>query len=108
MSVNLDNPNNRFIYAEEDIKTSEIIAKVPRHLTLTPSTILKSEIGKFFDDKTKSKLNSFEHDIIIVFLLHEVHKGQNSEFSFFFNFFPKDYSNFPVFYKKRKVKKPSF
>ncbi len=103
MSINLDNPNNRFICAEEDIKTSEIIAKVPRHLTISPSTILKSEIGKFFNDATKSKLNSFEQDIITVFLLHEMHKGHSSEFSFFFNFFPKDYSNFPVLYKEGGV-----
>ena len=103
MSVNLDDPNNRFIVAEEDIKTSEVIAKVPRQLTLSPSTILQTEIGKFFDNTTRNKLNSFEQDIITVFLLHEVHKGHSSEFSFLFNFFPKDYSNFPVFYQKGGV-----
>lgn len=103
MSVNIENPNNRYIYAEEDIKNCDIIAKIPRHLTISPSTVLQTEIGKFFNNETKKRLASFEQDVIVVFLLHEIYKDQESEFSALFNFLPKDYSNFPVMYKDGDV-----
>ena len=100
MTINLDDPNNRYILAADDIKTSDIVAKIPRHLTLIPAEIEKTELGKFFDDNTKKKLNSYEHNIVTVFLLHEIFKDKESKFYPYFNFLPKSYDSFPIFYKQ--------
>lgn len=105
VAINTDDPDNRFIYATEDIKNSDVILKIPRSLMITPACIEKTEIGKFFiESKAKEKLDNYDYCIISTFLLSEMPKGKDSNFYFYFNFLPKHYTNFPVFYKETEEK----
>lgn len=53
VSINVENPNNRFVFAKEDIKNAEVLIKIPRSLTITPARVEKTEIGKYFDSNAK-------------------------------------------------------
>ena len=94
----------RCILASENIKINEILIRVPDDLLISLDVAQNSEIGKYFDDTLKKKLNSPHHCLLTAYLLQEEKKGNNSKWSFYFPFLPSSYSSFPIFYTEDEMK----
>ena len=94
----------RCILASENIKINEILIRVPDDLLISLDVAQNSEIGKYFDDTLKKKLNSPHHCLLTAYLLQEEKKGNNSKWSFYFPFLPSSYSSFPIFYTDDEMK----
>ena len=94
----------RCILASEDIKTNDILIRVPDNLLISLDIALNSEIGKYFDEPLRKKLNSPHHCLLTAYLLQEEKKGNNSKWSFYFPFLPSSYSSFPIFYTEDEMK----
>ena len=94
----------RCILASEDIKTNDILIRVPDNLLISLDIALNSEIGKYFDEPLRKKLNSPHHCLLTAYLLQEEKKGKDSKWSFYFPFLPSSYSSFPIFYTENEMK----
>ena len=94
----------RCILASEDIKTNDILIRVPDNLLISLDIALNSEIGKYFDEPLRKKLNSPHHCLLTAYLLQEEKKGNNSKWAFYFPFLPSSYSSFPIFYTENEMK----
>jgi len=64
----------RCILASENIKINEILIRVPDDLLISLDVAQNSEIGKYFDDTLKKKLNSPHHCLLTAYLLQEEKK----------------------------------
>jgi histone-lysine N-methyltransferase SETD3 len=94
----------RCILASDEIKINDILIRVPDDLLISLDVAQNSEIGKYFDDTLKKKLNSPHHCLLTAYLLQEEKKGNNSKWSFYFPFLPSSYSSFPIFYTEDEMK----
>ena len=65
----------RCILSSDNIKENETLIRVPDDLLITLDGAQNSEIGKYFDEPLKKKLNSPHHCILTAYLLQEKQKG---------------------------------
>ena len=94
----------RCILAKDNIKINDTLIRVPDDLLMTLDTAQNSEIGKYFDEPLRKKLNSPHHCLLTAYLLQEQKKGNSSKWSFYFPFLPSSYSSFPIFYTEKEMK----
>ena len=94
----------RCILASDNIKINDTLIRVPDDLLITLDTAQNSEIGKYFDEPLRKKLNSPHHCLLTAYLLQEQKKGNSSKWSFYFPFLPSSYSSFPIFYTEKEMK----
>ena len=94
----------RCILASDEIKINDILIRVPDDLLISLDIAQNSEIGKYFDETLRKKLNSPHHCLLTAYLLQEEKKGNNSKWAFYFPFLPSSYSSFPIFYTDDEMK----
>ena len=94
----------RCILSSDNIKENETLIRVPDDLLITLDGAQNSEIGKYFDEPLKKKLNSPHHCLLTAYLLQEQKKGKDSKWAFYFPFLPSSYSSFPIFYTDDEMK----
>ena len=94
----------RCILSSDNIKENETLIRVPDDLLITLDGAQNSEIGKYFDEPLKKKLNSPHHCLLTAYLLQEQQKGKDSKWAFYFPFLPSSYSSFPIFYTDDEMK----
>jgi len=94
----------RCVLSSDNIKENETLIRVPDDLLITLDGAQNSEIGKYFDEPLKKKLNSPHHCILTAYLLQEKQKGEGSKWAFYFPFLPSSYSSFPIFYTDEEMK----
>ena len=91
---------NRFIVAKENIKESEIILTIPKNIIIT------FETAKNYYLKNKKLLDLIKefkhpkHTLISLFILENLN---NEKYKFYFDFMPKNFNIFPIFYKKEEL-----
>ncbi len=84
--------DNRYVVASEDIKEGDNISVVPEKLMLSESHPLIKP--------TCEKYNLEDQDCLYVFVCEEM-KKDNSFFKPFFDYLPRDYHSYPIFYNKK-------
>ncbi len=90
----------RGIFAKEFIPKDEIFLRVHLSKLITLEIAKESKIGLAMINKGIS-LKSPKHCFLACFLLLEK-ANNNSNFKEYINNLPKDYSNFPIFYKENE------
>ena len=90
----------RGVMAKNDIYKNEIIMTIPKECLISLETVLKTSYGKTIGDIMYKELNSPKHCLLSSFLLYE---EKNKNYKYYFDLLPKDYSNFPIFYKKNEL-----
>jgi len=84
--------DNRYVVASEDIKKGDNISVVPEKLILSESHPLIKP--------TCEKYNLEDQECLYVFFCEEM-KKDNSFFKPFFDYLPRDYHTYPIFYNKK-------
>ena len=86
--------------AKNDIYKNEIIMTIPKECLISLETVLNTNYGKTIGEFMYKELNSPKHCLLSSFLLYE---EKNKKYKYYFDLLPKDYSNFPIFYKKNEL-----
>ena len=95
--------NYRYCRATKDIYEKEILFKIPLQSLITLDTAKKSQIGIYFTDELNKKIKSPKQSLLTAFLLNEMDKGDQSNWKFYLDFFPSNYSSFPTFYSGKEL-----
>ncbi len=90
----------RGVIAKNDIYKNEIIMTIPKECLISLETVLNTRYGKTIGEFMYKELNSPKHCLLSSFLLYE---EKNKKYKYYFDLLPKDYSNFPIFYKKNEL-----
>ena len=90
----------RGVTAKNDISKNEIIMIIPKECLISLETALNTNYGKLIGEFMYKELNSPKHCLLSSFLLYE---EKNKKYKYYFDLLPKDYSNFPIFYKKNEL-----
>ena len=102
LTVVFQNENMRGIKATENIKKNDILIKIPKDFLITLDKA-EEKYKEMFTPELKNKLSSPNHCILSLFLLSEIKKEKESKWYFYFNFLPKSYLNFPIFYTNKEL-----
>ena len=91
---------NRFIIAKEKIKESEIILTIPKNILISFETA-----KNYYSNNTKlinliKEFKSPKHTLIALFILENLN---NEKYKFYFDFMPKNFNIFPIFYKNEEI-----
>ena len=95
--------NYRYCRATKDIYEKEMLFKIPLQSLITLDTAKKSQIGIYFTDELNKKIKSPKQSLLTAFLLNEMDKGDQSNWKFYLDFFPSNYSSFPTFYSEKEL-----
>ena len=87
----------RGVLAKSDISKNEIIMTIPNDCLISLETALNTNYGNIIKEFMYKELNSPKHCLLSSFLLYE---EKNKKYKYYFDLLPKDYNNFPIFYKK--------
>ena len=90
----------RGVIAKNDILKNEIIMKIPKCCLITLENAFETKYGKKIEKFMYTELNSPKHCLLSSFLLYE---ENNPKYKYYFDLFPKNFSNFPVFYTKEEL-----
>ena len=90
----------RGVIAKSDIVKNEIIMKIPKCCLITLEDAFETKYGKKIEKFMYNELNSPKHCLLSSFLLYE---ENNPRYKYYFDLFPKNFSNFPVFYTKEEL-----
>ena len=90
----------RGVTAKSDIAKNEIIMTIPKECLISLETVFDTSYGKKIGEFMYKELNSPKHCLLSSFLLYE---QKNKKYKYYFDLLPKEYSNFPVFYKKEEL-----
>ena len=90
----------RGVIAKSDIAKNEIIMTIPKECLISLETVLNTNYGNIIKDFMYKELNSPKHCLLSSFLLYE---EKNKKYKYYFDLLPKDYSNFPIFYKNNEL-----
>ena len=102
LSVLFINENMRGIIATDNIKKNDILIKIPKDFLIT-SEEAENNNKDLFTEEIKKELSSPSHCILSYFLLKEIEKGEKSKWYYYFQFLPKSYLNFPIFYTEKEL-----
>ena len=100
LKIHFYTDNYRGVIAKSNILKNEIIMTIPKCCLITLENAMNTEYGKKISDIMYTELNSPKHCLLSSFLLYE---ENNPKYKYYFDLFPKDFSNFPVFYKKEEL-----
>ena len=90
----------RGVTAKSNIVKNEIIMTIPKECLISLETVFDKSYGKKINDFMYKELNSPKHCLLSSFLLYE---ENNKKYKYYFDLLPKDYSNFPIFYKNNEL-----
>ena len=90
----------RGVIANSDIIKYETIISIPKDCLITLELVLNKPYGKQISELMHHELNSPKHCLLSCFLLFE---ENNSEYKYYFDLLPRDYSNFPIFYTQNEL-----
>ena len=102
LSVLFINENMRGIIATDNIKKNDILIKIPKDFLITLEET-ENNNKDLFTEEIKKELSSPSHCILSYFLLKEIEKGEKSKWYYYFQFLPKSYLNFPIFYTEKEL-----
>lgn len=92
----------RCILASDYIKTNDILIRVPDDLLITLDSAQNSEIGKYFDEPLRKKLNSPHHCLLTAYLLQEKKRKIQVNGIFIFHFYHHHIHHFQYFIQKKR------
>ena len=90
----------RGVTAKSNISKNEIIMTIPKECLISLETVFETSYGKKINEFMYKELNSPKHCLLSSFLLYE---ENNKKYKYYFDLLPKDYSNFPIFYKNNEL-----
>ena len=90
----------RGVTAKSDIAKNEIIMTIPKDCLISLETALNTSYGSKIGEFMYKELNSPKHCLLSSFLLYE---EKNKKYKYYFDLLPKDFSNFPIFYKNNEL-----
>ena len=90
----------RGITAKSEISKNEIIMTIPKDCLISLETALNTNYGSKIGEFMFKELNSPKHCLLSSFLLYE---EKNKRYKYYFDLLPKDFSNFPIFYKTNEL-----
>ena len=90
----------RGVTAKSNISKNEIIMTIPKECLISLETVFDKSYGKKINDFMYKELNSPKHCLLSSFLLYE---EKNKKYKYYFDLLPKDYTNFPIFYKNNEL-----
>ena len=90
----------RGVTAKSNILKNEIIMTIPKECLISLETVFETSYGKKINEFMYKELNSPKHCLLSSFLLYE---EKNKKYKYYFDLLPKDYSNFPIFYKNNEL-----
>ena len=90
----------RGVTAKSNISKNEIIMTIPKECLISLETVFETSYGKKINEFMYKELNSPKHCLLSSFLLYE---EKNKKYKYYFDLLPKDYSNFPIFYKNNEL-----
>ena len=90
----------RGVTAKSDIAKNELIMAIPKDCLISLETALSTNYGSKIGEFMYKELNSPKHCLLSSFLLYE---EKNKKYKYYFDLLPKDFSNFPIFYKKEEL-----
>ena len=90
----------RGVLAKNNIMKDEIIMTIPRECLISLETALETDYGKKIGEFMYKELNSPKHCLLTSFILYE---EKNPKYKYYFDLFPKDFSNFPIFYTSKEL-----
>ena len=73
---------------------------IPKECLISLETVFDTSYGKKINEFMYKELNSPKHCLLSSFLLYE---ENNKKYKYYFDLLPKDYSNFPIFYKNNEL-----
>ena len=100
LEIHFYTDNYRGVLAKNNILKDEIIMTIPRDCLIALEDALDTNYGKKIGEFMYNELNSPKHCLLSAFLLFE---ENNPKYKYYFNLFPKDFSNFPIFYTKKEL-----
>ena len=100
LEIHFYTDNYRGVLAKSNILKNEIIMTIPKNCLITLENAINTEYGKKISEFMYTELNSPKHCLLSSFLLYE---EDNAKYKYYFDLFPKDFINFPVFYKKEEL-----
>ena len=90
----------RGVTAKSNISKNEIIMTIPKECLISLETVFETSYGKKINEFMYKELNSPKHCLLSSFLLYE---EKNKKYKYYFDLLPKDYTNFPIFYKNNEL-----
>ena len=100
LEIQFYSEDSRGVVAKSPVKKDEIIMIIPKtcliSLETAKDTVIGSKIYKFM----YQELNSPKHCLLSSYILSE---ENNQKWKFYFDLFPKDFSNFPIFFKEKEL-----
>ena len=90
----------RGVLAKSNIKRDEIIMTIPKECLISLETAFDTSYGKKIAEFMYKELNSPKHCLLTAFYLYE---EKNPKYKYYFNLFPQDFSNFPIFYTNKEL-----
>ena len=100
LEIHFYTDNYRGVTAKSNISKNEIIMTIPKECLISLETVFETSYGKKINEFMYKELNSPKHCLLSSFLLYE---EKNKKYKYYFDLLPKDYSNFPIFYKNNEL-----
>ena len=100
LEIHFYSDDHRGVIAKSDISKDEVIMIIPRKCLITLENAIKTDYGSQIAKFMYQELNSPKHCLLSSYLLTE---EKNPKWKFYFDLFPKDFSNFPIFYKEKEI-----
>lgn len=100
LEINFYTDDSRGVFAKSYIQKNEIIMAIPRKCLISLDSALSTEIGSEIGKFMYNDLKSPKHSLLSSFLLTE---ENNQKWKFYFDFLPKDFSNFPIFFTEKDL-----
>ena len=102
LEINFVSENYRFCRATGNINRKELLFRIPLEAIITIDVAKRCPMGVYFTFNLKRQLSSANLDLLTTFLLNEIDKGAQSKWTFYLEFLPSNYSNFPSFYETKE------
>ena len=100
LDIHFHSNDYRGIISKKKINKNEIIMSIPKDCLITLEKVLETNYGKQIGKIMYKDLNSPKHCLLSSFLLFE---EKNPKWQFYFETFPKNFGNFPIFYTNKEL-----
>ena len=100
LEIHFYSDDNRGVIAKAPIKKNEIIMTIPKSCLISLEVAYATPLGKEIKKFMYKELNSPKHCVLSAYYLSE---EKSERWKFYFDLFPKDFTIFPVFYKKKEL-----
>lgn len=100
IDIHFYSDDNRGVISKSFITKNEIIMIIPKKCLISLEVAMTTKIGREIVGFMYSELLSPKHCLLAAFILTE---ENNKKWKFYFDMMPKDYSNFPFYYKDKEI-----